>query len=278
MKKYIPGEFNLASYAQFADECPLWSATFGLKLLEYIDYKPRITALDIGTGTGFPLTEIALRLGADSIVYGMDPWEEALDRARNKINFYKLHNIRLITGFAESIPLEDNSVDLITSNNGINNVSDADEVLSECSRILKPGGQFVQTFNLDRTMFEFYDEFERVLSELGMNDEIEKMHAHIREKRRPVDEMTKLLRKKGFMIRDLEHGQFNYRFSDGTTMLNHYFIRLAFMDSWVKLIPTYRIDEIFGKAEKRLNELSDINGGLKLSIPFVLINCTKSNE
>lgn len=275
MKKYIPGDFSLASYAPVADECCIWSATFGLKLLEYINYKSRITALDIGTGTGFPLTEIALRLGEGSLVYGIDPWEEALKRAREKITYYRINNIRLITGFAESIPLEDSSVDLITSNNGINNVSDVTEVLSECSRIIRPGGQFVQTFNLDRTMFEFYDELGKVLAESGMNEEIEKMHLHIREKRRPVDEMTGLLRKNGFIIRDVEQDQFDYRFSNGTAMLNHYFIRLAFMDSWVKLLPRHRVEEIFEEVEARLNELSSINGGLKLSVPFVLINCIK---
>lgn len=275
MKKYLPGDFSLSSYAPLADECPLWSAAFGLKLLQYINYLPGITAVDIGSGTGFPLTEIALRLGDESIVYGIDPWQEALDRTREKLSFYRLNNARLITGFAESIPLEDNSADLITSNNGLNNVNDLDEALSECSRILRHGGQFVQTFNLGRTMFEFYDEFEIVLEESGLSEEIGKMHAHIREKRRPVEDMTKLLRKKGFLIRDVEYDQFDYRFSNGTAMLDHYFIRLAFMDSWVKLVPPYRVDEIFGKVEARLNEMSAINKGLKLSIPFVLINTIK---
>ncbi len=43
----------------------------------------------------------------------------------------------------------------------------------------------------------------------------------------------------------------------------------------MKLLPQARVDEIFGRVESRLNELSDINRGLKLSIPFVLINCIK---
>lgn len=275
MKKYVPQDFSLSSYAPVADECSVWSATFGLKLLSFINYRKGITALDIGTGTGFPLTEIALRLGEDSIVYGIDPWEEALKRAGEKISYYRLQNTRLITGFAESLPLEDNSVDLITSNNGINNVNDAAEVLSECARVLKPGGQFVQTYNLDKSMYEFYDEFGKVLSECGMDEELEKMHNHIREKRRPVDEMTGMLKKNRFIIRDLEYDQFDYRFSTGTAMLDHYFIRLAFMDSWMKLLPQYRIEEIFSKVEARLNELSSARGGFKLSIPFVLINCIK---
>ena len=115
------------------------------------------------------MTEIALRLGESSTVYGIDPWTDAIARANKKIEYYRITNIKIFEGVAESIPLDNNSVDLIVSNNGINNVSDINKVISECSRIIKSGGQFVQTMNLDKSMFEFYGELERVLSDLHMN-------------------------------------------------------------------------------------------------------------
>ena len=136
MKKYLSNDFDFVEYIEVADESPIWSAPFGLKLLDYVNYKTNISALDIGFGTGFPLTEIALRLGDSSIVYGIDPWKEAIKRVNKKVDYYGLTNVRIIEGVAESIPLDNDSVDLITSNNGINNVSDTDKVLTECSRIL----------------------------------------------------------------------------------------------------------------------------------------------
>jgi len=275
MKKYLRNEFNLADYAGVADECPVWSAPFGLKLLDYIDYKPGITALDIGFGTGFPLTEIALRLGDTCTVYGIDPWKEATRRAVKKINYYGCSNIRIINGYAESIPLADESVNLIVSNNGINNVNDIDQVLSECSRIMKPGGQFIQTMNLSGTMFEFYCQLEKVLAEYNLINEIELMHRHINKKRPPLEEMISKIRKYGFMIKDLDHDQFNYRFATGTALLNHYFIRLAFMGSWVEILPEGKVREIFDSVEDRLNHQAKRFGCLKLSIPFVLINSFK---
>jgi ubiquinone/menaquinone biosynthesis C-methylase UbiE len=275
MKKYLSNDFDLTGYVNVSDECSIWSAPFGLKLLEYIDYKQNITAIDIGFGTGFPLTEIALRLGESSKVYGIDPWKDAIVRAKTKIEYYRISNIEIFEGVAESIPLGNNSVDLIVSNNGINNVSDTDQVISECSRILKSGGQFVQTMNLDKSMFEFYGQLEEVLSDLGMIMEIELMKQHIYEKRRPIDEMISMVQKHGFVIKDLEHDQFNYRFSNGTAMLNHYFIRLAFMDSWIKILPEDRLEQIFDTIETRLNEQAGMTGGTKLTIPYVLINTIK---
>jgi Methylase involved in ubiquinone/menaquinone biosynthesis len=275
MKKYLSNDFDFTEYVNVSDECSIWSAPFGLKLLDYIDYKQNITVLDIGFGTGFPLTEIALRLGDSSTVYGIDPWTDAIKRANKKIEYYRITNIQIFEGVAESIPLKDKSVDLIVSNNGINNVSDINQVISECSRIIKSGGQFVQTMNLDKSMFEFYGQLEKVLSDLGMNTEIELMRQHIYQKRRPINEIISIIQSHGFIIKDLEHDQFNYKFSNGSAMLNHYFIRLAFMDSWIKILPKNKLEQIFDTIEMRLNDQAQMLGGIKLTIPFVLINAIK---
>ena len=68
MKKYLSNDFDFVKLIEVFDELPLWSAPFGLKLLAYIDFRINISAIDIGFGTGFPLTEIALRLGDSSVV------------------------------------------------------------------------------------------------------------------------------------------------------------------------------------------------------------------
>ena len=62
------------------DDFPLWSAPFGLMLLNHIRLKPKIEALDIGFGSGFPLLELAQRLGNSSTVYGIDPDKAAHER------------------------------------------------------------------------------------------------------------------------------------------------------------------------------------------------------
>jgi len=270
------GNSNFATNKQpeFLDELPLWSASFGLKLLDYIDYKPNITAVDIGFGTGFPLIEIAMRLGNNSTVYGIDEWKEGINRAEAKINYYGLSNVRIIETSAESIPLENNSVDLITSNNCINAVSNMNRALMECSRILRKDGQFIQTMNLDKSMFEFYNEMEKTLLELNLKHEIELMYKHIENKRPSIDKILGIM-KQDFTIKDIEYDEFKIKFSNGTAMFNHYFIKFVFMKSWKEILPKDRIEEIFGLIETRLNEYAEKHGGIKLSIPFVLINGIK---
>ncbi len=80
------------------DELPLWSAPFGLMLLDQVKLRPGMTVLDIGFGTGFPLIELAQRLGNSSTVYGIDPWTAAIERTRSKIKFFKIKNVKLVAG------------------------------------------------------------------------------------------------------------------------------------------------------------------------------------
>jgi arsenite methyltransferase len=109
-----------------------------------------------------------------------------------------------------------------------------------------------------------------------MSREIDLMHQHIAQKRPPLDIMISMIRKHGFKITELEQCQFSYKFTDGSAMLNHYFIRLAFMDSWLKILPDNKAEQVFDAVEVRLNEQSRISGCMKLSIPFVLINAQKA--
>jgi len=276
MKNYLQNEFDPGELVQVFDELPLWSAPFGLKLLDAIDYSPNMTALDIGFGTGFPLTELAMRLGDSSTVYGIDPWTDAIERTKRKIKYYEIKNINIIEGVAESIPLETNTIDLIVSNNGMNNVQDIEQALSECSRICKDGAQFVMTMNLDKTMLEFYNQLERVLTEMNLEESLAAMKLHIYAKRRPLDEIIGRIQNHGFIIKKVEHDQFNYKFANGTAMFNHYFIRMAFMDSWIKLLPGEKVEYIFEIIEERLNQEAEIAGQLNLSVPFVVINAIKN--
>lgn len=278
MKDYLNCKYNFDSddLIEVLDETPFWSAPFGLKLLDGIELKKGLQVLDIGFGTGFPLTEIAMRLDSTSTVFGLDPWAAAEKRAKKKIAYFGISNVELLDGVAENIPLKDKSIDCIISNNGLNNVQDLQKALSECCRVLKNGRQFIQTVNLNETMIEFYSELEKALSSSLLDSYIPAIHEHIYKKRKPLDEYQKMIESEGFSIDSVQHDKFEYRFVDGTTMFNHFFIKLAFLDSWKNLVPTEKQNEIFSKVEDALNEKAKTDGFIKLSVPFVVIDAGKA--
>lgn len=277
MSYFQKSSYNLNNneFVSIIDELPLWSAPFGLKLLDVIKLKPNLTAIDIGFGLGFPLLEVAQRLGSTSKIYGIDPWKEAIKRTKIKIELLKLNNVELIEGFAENIPLFDGSVDLILSNNGINNVQNLKKVMRECSRIAKKSAQFAAAVNLDKTMIEFYEVFEKVLIERGLNEEVNKLKNHIYEKRKPIEELLNLFDSNDFKVVSVNHDSFKYRYLNGTVMFNHSFIKIAFLDCWLDLVPSELINDIFTEIEERLNTASEEKGELVLTVPFVIIDSIK---
>jgi SAM-dependent methyltransferase len=68
--------------------------------------------------------------------------DEMLALARENQRKAGATNVEFLKGTIESIPLPDNSVDVIISNCVINLSSDKDAVLREAFRVLKPGGRF----------------------------------------------------------------------------------------------------------------------------------------
>ncbi len=277
MATYLDTNFDLtsASLIETLDEFPFWSAPFGIRLLQHVHLKKYMTVLDIGFGTGFPLTELAMRLGNTSTVFGIDPWDAGIERAKKKIKNYNISNIKILKGVAEEIPMDDNSVDLITSNNGINNVTDTQKVYQECSRIMKKGGQFIQTINTNKSFSEFYSILKKVLIDMNMPDAVELMVTHIEEKRKPLREILNISHKNNFDVEHVIHDQFEYNFIDGTAMFNHYFIQLAFLGSWKKLVPAEKQKEVFEEVERMANLEAEKKGSITITVPFMVIDCIK---
>jgi len=103
---------------------------------------PGETVLDLGSGGGIDVLLSARRVGPTGKAYGLDMTDEMLSLANaNKLKA-GVENVEFLKGEIESIPLPDNSVDVIISNCVINLSADKDAVLREAYRVLKPGGRF----------------------------------------------------------------------------------------------------------------------------------------
>ncbi len=100
------------------------------------------TVLDLGSGGGIDVFLSAKRVGPTGKVYGLDMTDEMLALANENKKKAGVQNVEFLKGEIESIPLPDNSVDVIISNCVINLSADKGRVLREAFRVLKPGGRF----------------------------------------------------------------------------------------------------------------------------------------
>jgi hypothetical protein len=59
-------------------------------------------------------------------------------------------------------------------------------------------------------------------------------------------------------------------------MFNHFLIKLAFIGTWKEFVLEEKHKEIFGEVEERLNRFAKSNGSIKLSVPYILMDCEKT--
>ncbi|MDT8379655.1 MAG: class I SAM-dependent methyltransferase [Desulfotignum sp.] len=256
----------------FMDELPLWSAPFGLTLLDTLQFRKHVTVLDIGCGEGFPIIEIASRFGETSRCIGLDPLARPLARLAYKKQMYRLPGVHAVQGTAEALPFGAQSVDLVVSNNGTNNVADVHQTFMECRRVMKPEGQLVIAVNTEQTMAEFYQLFEQVLLEQGLGESVAKIQDQIYRKRLSRKMLETVLHTCGFAVRQVIEDRFSMRFADGTTLLGHYLIRNFFLDGWKSLVPPDRQEAVFVRIQERLNRMACQTGHIRLTIPYLVLD------
>ncbi|MHA1671970.1 MAG: class I SAM-dependent methyltransferase [Promethearchaeota archaeon] len=113
-----------------------------VKLIEKYRIKDNLNIIDLACGPAFLLMEIQKKIPNASML-GIDSSKKMLTHARLKIEQYGAQNIRFKQGMAESIPIEDNSISVVTCLNSFHDFQDPKEALSEIYRILKSKGVFI---------------------------------------------------------------------------------------------------------------------------------------
>jgi ubiquinone/menaquinone biosynthesis C-methylase UbiE len=249
------------------DEIPLWSAPFGLALLEAVELRPGLVVLDVGCGTGFPLLELAERLGPTARLHGVDPWAAGMDRLRRKVEAWKVENVVLHPLPIESLTLPEASVDLIVSNNGLNNVPDLGLALAVCARVARPGAQLAFTANLPATMQRLYDAFIQAVTQAGHPELVTALERHVAERRQPTGTMRRAAERAGFEIVDAQERSFRWAFASARALFAHHFIRLAFLPPWRAVVPEEVRPDVFARLVRTLDADAARHGSLALDIP-----------
>lgn len=275
MADYLSYKFeDGADLVSTFDELPLWSASFGLLLLKHLELKPNLTVLDIGSGGGFPLLELAQRLGPSSRCYGIDPWKHANERARQKIRNYGVKNVTATDGTADDLPFADATFDLIVSNLGINNFEHPQKVMGECYRVLRPGGRLAITTNLNGHWQAFYDVFKETLAETGHSALLTALTQH-QEHRGSVSSVKALFEQSGLAVTKQFEETLEMNFLDGTALLNHSFVKLGWLGGWKEVAPATAQEAFFDKLEENLNAYAAQQGSLRLSVPMLYLEGSK---
>jgi arsenite methyltransferase len=102
--------------------------------------EPGERVLDIGSGPGFLVEEMAREVGPEGRVAGVDPSESMLALARRRDG---AGAVDLRVGDAFSLPFEDGSFDAAVTTQVLEYVDDVPRALAEARRVLRAGGRLL---------------------------------------------------------------------------------------------------------------------------------------
>jgi arsenite methyltransferase len=267
-------EFGNPDFASVLDELSLWSARFGLLMLNQLEPVAGLEVLDLGCGTGFPLFELAQLYGNSCHFVGADVWQKGLDRAAFKRSIFGLKNVDLVLFDGLHFPFAEAQFDLIVSNLGLNNFEAPEAVLAECARITKPQGRLVLTTNLVGHYQEFYEVYRQVLVELGLSQALPGLDAN-EQHRGTKASVTTQVEQAGFHPVKLVEDQFQVRFLSGSALLWHWLTRIGFLGGWQEVVDIADRDRVFSTLEKRLNEVAQTQGYLTMTVPMFYLEAQR---
>ncbi|MBV1874798.1 MAG: malonyl-ACP O-methyltransferase BioC [Gammaproteobacteria bacterium] len=114
--------------------------------------------LDLGCGTGYFSHRVAAEYAED--VLSIDIAAQMLMQTRSRCQIFC--GVNCVQGCAENIPLKSGSVDIVFSNFVFQWSDDLAGIISECLRVLKPGGQLVFSMPGEATLKELRSSWQQV--------------------------------------------------------------------------------------------------------------------
>lgn len=101
---------------------------------------PNDAVLDIGSGSGTDVLIASQRVGDSGRVFGLDMTPAMRAKLGANVALAGARNVTILEGSAESIPLPDACVDVVTSNGVLNLVPDKSRAIREIGRVVRRGG------------------------------------------------------------------------------------------------------------------------------------------
>ena len=136
------------------------------------------TILEVGCGTGHVLEEIADRIATKELI-GIDPLDWWLDKAKARLG----NRARLVKGFAEDLPFENNSMDFVICTEVIEHVIDPKVALKELKRVVKNDGLIIisipneKLINRLKDIIDFFKIYKKLFSNIPKRNDDE-WHLH----------------------------------------------------------------------------------------------------
>jgi ubiquinone/menaquinone biosynthesis C-methylase UbiE len=119
----------------------MWRSPVSREVVRDIAPRPGEHVVDVGAGMG-PATVLAAMNGASVLAVDPTPYMRRILGVR-RLGQRRRKAIRVADGSAESIPVDDHSVDALWTVNTMHHWTNMDAAVRELARVLRPGGRLL---------------------------------------------------------------------------------------------------------------------------------------
>ena len=184
------------------------------------------TVLDLGCGAGVDVLVASIFVGKVGKVYGLDITPKMVELAISHAKLMGVDNVEILEGSFENIDLEDESVDVITSNGAINLTLCKESVFAEIYRVLKPQGKIFFADMIDTSIDEGLC---CSMEKSSCCDNVEEDWANCVAGTMRKDELIELIKKSGFINVECT-GHTHYTTADTTKGANFKAVKTSSVD------------------------------------------------
>lgn len=144
--------------------------------------RPGDLVLDVGSGSGTDAMICSTLVGKRGKVYALDMTAGMREKLSQTVYDNAIENVEVLAGDAETIPLPDQSVDVVTSNGVLNLVPNKRRAIEELARVLKPGGKLqLSDIALTKKVSERYRQDPQMWAECVVGAVEEDHYVHLLE-------------------------------------------------------------------------------------------------
>jgi ubiquinone/menaquinone biosynthesis C-methylase UbiE len=119
----------------------MWRSPVSREVVRALALQPGERVVDIGAGMG-PATVLAAKAGASVLAVDPTPYMRRILGVR-RLGQRGRRYIRVADGSAESIPVDEHSVDALWTVNTMHHWTDLDAAVRELARVVRPGGRLL---------------------------------------------------------------------------------------------------------------------------------------
>lgn len=215
---------------------PQWREAFDRMVDAEVELPQAGKLLDAECGTGSYAVDLALRVGRDAEVIGVDASEEKLALARGKAKVKKVKQINFQQGTLQALGLAADEFDWLVADASLTPAREIGAVLSELRRVAKKGATVVLKLTTRGSFDEFFSVFWETLYELDLIEYTPQLETLITE-RLTVTEAEQLATAAGLReVRSVTQ-QERFNFPTGAEFLVTPLIETNFLSDWLALLP-----------------------------------------